>query len=81
MFPDFWTPDLVFRRMVVQYSPQVTSHRASIREYIFHSQRLATREWLVYNELDRNNGTCKYSQFSTREYSRVNVLNSVYTRN
>ena len=35
----------------------------------------------VYNELDRNNGTRKYSQFGTREYSRVNVLNSIYTEN
>ena len=34
----------------------------------------------VYDELDRNNGTRKYSQFGTREYSRVRVLNSIYTR-
>ena len=71
---------LEVRCIQLQYSPRVTSHRASIREYIFHSQRLATREWLVYNELDRNNSTRKYSQFGTREYSRVNVLNSIYSR-
>ena len=31
----------------------------------------------VYNELDRNNGTRKYSQFGTREYSRYIQENNV----
>ena len=67
-----WTFELEFRVGISSWNFEL-DFRVGFSSWTFEFE-------FVYNEfqLDRNNGTRKCSQFGTREYSRVNVLNSIY---
>ena len=82
-----WILELDFRIGPANWTCEL-DFRVGLSSWIFELDfRVGFSSWIfefefVYNELDRNNinGTRKYLQFGTREYSRVNVLNSIYKR-
>ena len=80
-----WTFELDFRVGFSSWTFEL-DFRVGLSSWIFELDfRVGFSSWtfefeFVYDELDRNSGTCKYSQFGTREYSKVNVLNSIFTR-
>ena len=84
--PSSWIFELDFRVGFSSWTFEL-DFRVGFSSWIFELEfRVGFSSWIFefefVNELDRNNinGTRKYLQFGTREYSRVNVLNSIYKR-